>query len=151
MGGHGTIVESGDELALFWLRNADSPYSVSVWSTEYSVQYGLWRARLDFILKIPEQKQWVLGPEAGYEAEDEDTSAKKVKDAMAGNQQRGFRRGLETGTRLMRIVSMLSRRTNCERLDCKPNTGRSVSYNNSGNPGNWSRHCSCYADICFER
>ena len=39
-GGYGTIVESGDELALFWLRNAGSPYSVSVWSTPYSTDSG---------------------------------------------------------------------------------------------------------------
>lgn len=70
----------------------------------YGVLRTVWRTRLDFILKIPEQKQWVLGPEAGYEAEDENTSVKKVKDAITGNQQRGFRRGLETGTRLMRIA-----------------------------------------------
>ena len=93
-----------------------------------------------------------MGPEAGYEAEDEDTSVKKVKDAMAGNQKRGFRRGLETGTRLMRIVSMLSRITNCERLDCKPNTVRSVSYNNSGNPRQLESTLLmlCF-DICFGR
>lgn len=116
--GYGTI-ESGDELTLFCLWNAGSPYSV--WSMEYTSGLSSKNTRADTM-------GWGGGG-GGYEAEDEDTSVKKVKDAMTGSQIRGFRRGHETRTRLMRIVSMLSRTTNCERPDCKPavcNTVRSV-------------------------
>lgn len=142
------MVESGDELTLLWLRNAGSPYSVSGWSPPYRIM----ETRLDFILKIPAQTQWVLGPEAGYEAEDEDTTMKKVKDARTGNQQRGFRRGLETGTRLMinedRLDAFEDNKLRTAELQAQYSKG--VSYNNSGNPDNWTLLMLCF-DICFDR